>query len=124
MVGGIIFSVMASALVSGLVAAGVGFLSRDWETVLGPVVAVGLLASGVVAAGAGTAFVLSLLAPFPPLWALVLGGGLLAGVVVPPVAVAVGQVLTKRPRSTPGGLFSVMPMGGLPIRPPFGGPTP
>ncbi|MEW5853180.1 MAG: hypothetical protein AB2A00_30650 [Myxococcota bacterium] len=111
MLGGLFFSIMSSAVISGLIAAGLGTFSQDWETRMGPVVALGLLASGAVAAVGGTAFVLSLLVPVPLVWVATFAVAVVAGVLAPPLAVVIGQVLTKRARAVPGGILSSLPFG-------------
>jgi hypothetical protein len=105
MLGALAVSALTGAVFAGLVAAALSNLSQDWSTAPGPVVASGLLAAAVCMAGGTALFLGSLLVPVPPLWVATFALAGLVCVVVPPVAVAVGQLVTKTARPVPGGII-------------------
>lgn len=108
MMGALAMSTLGGAVAAAAVATGLGQFSQDWSTQMGPVAATGLLASALCLAAGGAALLLSLLVPVPPLWLAVFAAAVAAGVVLPPVAVVVGQIITKQARPTPGGIIRQM----------------
>lgn len=133
MMGALVFSALTGAVLAAGVATLVGLLSQDWSTLMGPPAAAGVLAGAVCIAVGATVFLASLVIPFPPLWLATFSVAMLLGIVVPPVAVLVGQLFTKQARSVPGGLITTLlqalptnPMargmlGGMPGAAPAGG---
>jgi len=123
--GTLFMGILGGAVLSGMTAYAIGMLSPDWETVMGTVVAAGVLGGAGVLAVMGTAFVASLLIPVPLVWLVALGVAGVVGVLVPPIAVVVGQVVSKRARPVPGGLIAMV-LNLLPLnqlnRPPASNP--
>jgi hypothetical protein len=116
MVGSVVFSALTGAVLAAGVATLVGLFSQDWSTLMGPPAAAGILAGAVCIAVGGTIFLASLVIPFPPLWLATFGLAMLMGIVVPPVAVLLGQLFTKQARAVPGGLITTL-LQALPTNP-------
>lgn len=116
MMGTLIFVPLAGAVAAAGVATLIGMLSQDWETSMGPIGAAAVLAGALCAGLGGTLFVASLVVPFPPLWLATFCGALFLSVAVPPVAVLVGMLLTKKARAVPGGLLNQL-LQALPVNP-------
>jgi hypothetical protein len=116
MMGSLIFATLAGAVLAAGAATLVAMLSQDWETSMGPAAAAGVLAGAICAGLGGALFVASLAVPFPPLWLLTFSAALAVGVVVPPVAVIVGALFTKKARAVPGGLINTL-LQAMPVNP-------